>query len=270
MYFALGLLAAGLLSLLVMPAIWRRAARLTRARVEAAMPMSLAEIEADKDQLRANFAVTNRRLEMEATALKERLAGGTIEVGRGRDEISALTRARAALADTVAGLEERVAELSGGLSTAENKLATANTEIAARDERLTQQAANITELREQLYASQVMTEEQRLELVARATEIGNLTDSIAGMTASGTVTEAGRDKLAAELALERDRLVAEQKRADGLSAGLAALQAERISRIADLERREADLKALESTLAAERERSSTPGGRDRRPQSPPG
>ena len=70
MYFALGLLTAGLLVLLLAPVIWRRAVRLTRARIEASVPMTRAEIEADKDRLRADFAVSNRRLEVE-----ERLMG---------------------------------------------------------------------------------------------------------------------------------------------------------------------------------------------------
>ena len=257
MYFALGLLTAGLLALLVMPAIWRRAARLTRARVEAAMPMTLAEIEADKDQLRANFAVANRRLEIEAGALKEKFAEQAVAFGRGRDEISALTRAKAALANSVATLEEQVAELGGALSTTENKLTTAVAEIATRDQRLAEQAARLTELQAHLDASQVMTEELRLELVARNTEIGNLTDSLAHLTTSDAASAAARDRLVAELSLERDRLVAEQKRADGLAAGLAALQAERIGRIADLERNAGDLKALDAAVAAERARSST-------------
>jgi chromosome segregation ATPase len=251
MYFALGLLTAGLLALVIMPAIWRRAVRLTRARVEAAMPMTLAEIEADKDQLRANFAVANRRLEMEVGTLKEKLAESTIQIGRGRDEVSALARARSALSNTVAALEEQTAELAGALSTAENKLATANAEIAARDARLTEQDAALADLRVRFEASQVMTEELRLELVARATEIGNLADSVAAMKASDAASAAARDRLSSELALERDRLVAEQKRADGLAAGLAALQAERTGRIADLDRAAADLKARDAALAAE-------------------
>jgi hypothetical protein len=47
MYFTLGLLTAGVLALLVTPAIWRRATRLTRQRIEGSVPMTLAEIQAD-------------------------------------------------------------------------------------------------------------------------------------------------------------------------------------------------------------------------------
>ncbi len=59
MYFVLGLLvSAGLVALTIMPAVWRRAVRLTKKRIEAATPMTMAEFRADKDQLRAEFALS--------------------------------------------------------------------------------------------------------------------------------------------------------------------------------------------------------------------
>jgi hypothetical protein len=57
MYFALGLLVAGLIALIIMPAVWKRAVRLTKRRIEAATPITLSEFRADKDQLRAEFAL---------------------------------------------------------------------------------------------------------------------------------------------------------------------------------------------------------------------
>ena len=80
MYFALGLLTAGLLAVLVTPAIWRRATRLTRQRIERSVPMTLAEIEADKDQLRAEFAMSTRRLEMSIERLREKTTEQIIEI----------------------------------------------------------------------------------------------------------------------------------------------------------------------------------------------
>ena len=37
MYFALGLLVAGLVALAVLPAVWRRAVRLTKKRIDAVL-----------------------------------------------------------------------------------------------------------------------------------------------------------------------------------------------------------------------------------------
>src|SRR2546428_11674318 len=64
MYFGLGFLAAALIGLIIVPFVLARAVRLTVRRLEAATPLSMAEIQADKDQLRAEFAMSTRRLEM--------------------------------------------------------------------------------------------------------------------------------------------------------------------------------------------------------------
>src|SRR5947199_9132087 len=63
MIFALGFFVAGLLALLFLPAVQRRAARLAARRLEMQLPLSMEEIVAERDQLRAEFAVERRRIE---------------------------------------------------------------------------------------------------------------------------------------------------------------------------------------------------------------
>src|ERR1700719_3486381 len=70
MYFGIGFLVAALLGLLFVPLVHNRAVRLTMRRLEAATPLSIAEIRADKDQLRAEFAMSTRRLEMSVAQMK--------------------------------------------------------------------------------------------------------------------------------------------------------------------------------------------------------
>ena len=53
MFFSIGFLAASLFGLVLIPLVHNRAVRLTMKRLEAATPLSMAEIQADKDQLRA-------------------------------------------------------------------------------------------------------------------------------------------------------------------------------------------------------------------------
>jgi hypothetical protein len=48
----------------IVPLVHNRAVRLTTKRIEASTPLSLAEIRADKNHLRAEFAISTRRLEM--------------------------------------------------------------------------------------------------------------------------------------------------------------------------------------------------------------
>lgn len=109
MYFALGLLSAALVSLLLMPAIWRRAVRLTKKRIEAATPMSMAEFRADKDQLRAEFALSTRKLEMTVEALRRRLADQLRDVSRSRADMSGIKVERDKHDEIVKELETREA-----------------------------------------------------------------------------------------------------------------------------------------------------------------
>src|SRR6266704_3688532 len=63
MYVGLGFLAAGLCALVILPFVHARAVCLAACRLEAAVPVSMAEIKADKDQLRAELVLSLRRLE---------------------------------------------------------------------------------------------------------------------------------------------------------------------------------------------------------------
>ena len=111
MYFALGVLAAGLVALVIMPAVWKRAVRLTKRRIEAATPITMAEFRADKDQLRAEFALSTRRLEMNVETLRQRLAEQLSEIDRKRIDLGTLQGERNQHLGVVAELEAREAEL---------------------------------------------------------------------------------------------------------------------------------------------------------------
>lgn len=111
MYFALGLLVAGLIALVIMPAVWKRAVRLTKRRIEAATPITLSEFRADKDQLRAEFALSTRRLEMNVETLRKRLAEQLSDVNQKRTDLGALKAEREQHMAVVSELENRQVEL---------------------------------------------------------------------------------------------------------------------------------------------------------------
>ncbi len=255
MYFTLGLLTAGVLALLVTPAIWRRATRLTRQRIESSVPMTLAEIQADKDQLRAEFAMTARRLEMTVDRLRDKSTEQIIEINEKRAEIVRLTNERNDQADTIKGLEERTARLIADLKGTEERLGKANQDIAEREATLTERAATIVRLQARLDASQQLTDEQKLELVARGTEIGNLNDRLVDARAAHETLSAERDRLAAALTAEQAALAAERRRAENLEASLERIEAERIERLGELERRATEARELVTELARDRARA---------------
>ena len=134
MYVALGFLLASLLALMVAPAFWRRAVRLTRRRVEMTMPMSASDIQADKDQLRAEFAIELRRVEVALEKAKDKAARELVEANKRRVEISEIktelegTRGRLQEKDNANRVLEqtirrRLPELEGRLKAAKEAMA---------------------------------------------------------------------------------------------------------------------------------------------------
>ena len=90
MFGALGFLLGCLLALMLAPPLWNRAVKLTTRRLEATMPMSLIDIQADKDQLRAEFAIELRKVEVALDKAKEKAARELIEANKRRVDIQVL------------------------------------------------------------------------------------------------------------------------------------------------------------------------------------
>ena len=143
MYFGIGFLVSTLLGLLFIPLVHNRAVRLTMKRLEASTPMSITEIRADKDQLRAEFAMSNRRIEMRIEKLQAQTTTQLAELGKKTDAINQLKKELAETKVTNLALEARDRTLrdqlrarekeyeikSRALSEAERQLADKETEL---------------------------------------------------------------------------------------------------------------------------------------------
>lgn len=106
MLVALGLLTAGFVVLLLMPHYRRRAERLAVEEVKRQLPMTEAEIRADKDRLRAEYAIRIHQLEARVEEASQQAARQKIELNR-RD-------------GAISGLEGEIATLRGSLEEHEN------------------------------------------------------------------------------------------------------------------------------------------------------
>src|SRR5690606_238454 len=148
MYFALGVLVAGLLGLIIMPAVWQRAVRLTKKRIEAATPITMAEFRADKDQLRAEFALSTRRLEMNVEALRRRLADQLRDMNRRRTELGGMKGERDNHLQVVRELEEREAELRRRILELEKEGADLATKLRMRDREYAEKVTQLEAARE--------------------------------------------------------------------------------------------------------------------------
>jgi chromosome segregation ATPase len=141
MVFTLGFLISGLLTLLFLPAFWRRAVRLSARRLEMQMPLSMAEIVAERDQLRAGFAVEQRVLEQKIETLNESKAHALGELGRRAGAIMDLESKAAALNASLTTTEAQLGERSQQLAAAEAEIGAlhqGNWDAAAQSEKQAQ------------------------------------------------------------------------------------------------------------------------------------
>ncbi len=111
MYIGIGLLTGCLIGLAVVPLVHDRAVRLTIRRLERALPNSIRELEADKDLLRADFAMSTRRLELSNEQLRNKTANQLAELGRKSDILNRLKAQRDVLKVEMLGLKVQIAAL---------------------------------------------------------------------------------------------------------------------------------------------------------------
>jgi hypothetical protein len=116
MYFGIGFLFAALIGVAVIPPVHSRAVRLTIRRLKDSIPQSMAEIQADKDLLRAEFAMSTRRLEMSLEQLKSKDTNQLAELNQKGDAINRLKIERQAQKVEVVALKTEIEALKERLT----------------------------------------------------------------------------------------------------------------------------------------------------------
>jgi chromosome segregation ATPase len=247
MFFGLGFLAAGLLALVIVPLIHARAVRLTRRRLEAAAPLSVSEIQADKDQLRAEFAISTRRLEMSVEQLKDRTTGQLAEVGRKTTAISMLRAELAEKENELETLGMTGEGLAAKLHATIHDLAERTASLEAAERHLAEGEIAFVALRKDFEERSMTADSQRVEIVALKTQQARLQDDAADLQQQFKQSEqnlargkAELEQTVGDLAQERSAMVALTGRADQLGKELGERTAEseeRARRLGDFEPR---------------------------------
>src|SRR5438876_512583 len=175
MYLAIGFLLSMLFGLMIVPLVHNRAVRLTTRRLEAATPLSMAEIQADKDQLRAEFAMSARRLEMSVEQLKNKTTSQLAELGKKTDAINRMKVELGEKNATIFSLEAREKAVKEQLRATEEEFA-AKTELLRNAEHaLTDKQADLARINHELNDRSMTADSRQVELVAVRTQIEQLT-----------------------------------------------------------------------------------------------
>src|SRR3974390_2639805 len=137
MLFGIGFLIASVIGLGIIPLVHNRAVRLTVRRLEAATPLSMAEIQADKDQLRAEFAMSARRLELSVEQLKNKTTSQLAELGKKTDAINRMKLELGEKNATIFALEAREKAVKEQLRATEEEFTARTQSLRSAEKALT-------------------------------------------------------------------------------------------------------------------------------------
>ena len=244
LFFTLGFLVSASLALMVAPAIWRRAVILTRNRIESSVPLTLNEIQADKDQLRAEFAMSTRRLEVNLETLKERAAEQLIEINKKRDELLSLEDQHTIKSARIAELETQAAELRSEMKEREDLLNTTATDLAGVELKLEEKAFAYEELERKYRSTIEEFDNKKIEMVARESHLETVEDEAREAKQSRKQEAAENSRLSKELKAAKTAHDKEAKRAQALDEKVTRLQASMADMEGRLERRDKDIAKL--------------------------
>src|SRR3954469_24291880 len=181
MFFGLGFLAASLIGLIIVPFVNGRAVRLTVRRLEGATPLSMAEITANKDQQREEFAMSTRLLEMSVDQLKGKSTGQLAELGKKNDVINRLKIELGEKAATIFALEARDKGIKDQLRATEDELEVKTNALRETERNLADKEAELARATAQLSETTATSDGQPGEIVALKTQIDNLKDQAADL-----------------------------------------------------------------------------------------
>jgi len=189
MYFGIGFLVAALLGLLFVPLVHNRAVRLTMRRLEAATPLSIAEIRADKDQLRAEFAMSTRRLEMSVEQMKAKTTSQLAELGKKTDAINLLKKELGEKTATIFALESRDRNLRDQLHASEDEYEHKSSALHEAERTLADKEADLAKLVAELGERSIAADGQRVEIAALRTQVEAMKVSVADYERAVRATE---------------------------------------------------------------------------------
>jgi chromosome segregation ATPase len=259
MYLAIGFLVSMLFGLMIVPLVHNRAVRLTTKRLEAATPLSMAEIQADKDQLRAEFAMSARRLEMSVDQLKNKTTSQLAELGKKTDAINRMKIELGEKNATIFSLEAREKAVKEQLRATEEEFATKTASLRDAEQALKDKQSELAKLNTELTDRSTMADSRQVELVAVRAQIEELKSGVGDAEKEFAATQARLEQERGESAKATRELAEARSRVENLSQRVTDLDRQLIGQVKEAEilsNRVNDLEARLTTqgkLLAERD-----------------
>jgi predicted RNase H-like nuclease (RuvC/YqgF family) len=249
MYFGIGFLVAALFALLFVPLVHNRAVRLTMRRLEAATPLTITEIRADKDQLRAEFALSTRRLEMSVEQLKAKTTAQLAELGKKADAINVLKKELGEKTAAIFALEARDKTLGEQIRSTEDELTHKSATLRETERALADKEAELGKLTAALGEKSIDADTQRIEIAALRTQIDALKVSVADHERLAKDAEERLTRERSEAAAVANDLAAARGNVGSLGARTVELERQLVAQTAETDLLDKRVQELETRLA---------------------
>jgi chromosome segregation ATPase len=251
MYLAIGFLVSMLFGLMIVPLVHNRAVRLTTRRLEAATPLSMAEIQADKDQLRAEFAMSARRLEMNVEQLKNKTTSQLAELGKKSDAINRMKIELGEKNAAIFSLEAREKAVKEQLRATEEEFAAKTELLRNAEQALTDKQAELARINHELNDRAMTADSRQVELVAVRTQIEQLKGRVGDAEKEFSTTQARLAQERADSERATHELSEARSRVENLSQRVTDLDRQLIVQIKEAEMLGNRVNDLEARLATQ-------------------
>jgi chromosome segregation ATPase len=251
MYLAIGFLVSMLFGLMIVPLVHNRAVRLTTKRMEAATPLSMAEIQADKDQLRAEFAMSARRLEMSVDQLRNKTTSQLAELGKKSDAINRMKIELGEKTATIFQLEAREKAVKDQMRATEEEFAAKTQLLRGAETALIDKQAELAKLNHDLSDKSMVAESRQVELLTVRAQIDALQARVgdAEKEFSETQTRLEQQRGASDVATRE--LGEARERVENLSHRVTDLDRQLMLQVKEAEMLNGRISDLENRLAAQ-------------------
>ena len=215
LFFILGVLVAVFVVILLGPSVWRRAFFLARRQVQSELPITLAEIRADRDGLRAEHAVAVCKVEQQLKLERQKIAAQEVVVGRQYEMLKRIPQ-----------LEEELIRVGKQLADHEKTTRDAETEKAVVVEKAEIVQAELERLQRHFITLEGLADTLRIEITGNEAENGRLTNEITEMRRDRKEATSRYNELSTQLTSAQTELKSEKRRNNELQHKLEKLISE--------------------------------------------
>jgi len=224
LYILLGFLLAVLLALVLAPVVWNRAVYLTERKVKATLPLTLSDVDVRSDRLRAEHAVTVRRLEIGIDDLRQKASAHVTDLHKKRDEVNKLMAKSVMDEEKIATLEHAGQEMREKLATTHSTLEDLTAKLDSTSDKLDKLETKYRELRERNSEAEQELSQARIHLVAKDAQIESLDGTLSASNLPIDSQTEALGKLTADVSRLKRNLADEKTRADKASEELETLK----------------------------------------------